>query len=846
MPVAVPIVMALAGATVSTATWATAIVATVMSIASYVVSMSMKQSEQEYDLAASTASTAASSATTSTVNGVLLNTESTDECLPLIYGPARVGINRVYRITNSDDNEYCHIVGTIGEGEIDGVLQVGGVDQIWFGDTLISDAMYSGLVTYEIYKGTASQNVCAALQAADPSWNDALRHTAYIYMKLKYDSDVFTSLPKITMLVKGLKVYNPSTGLTEYSDNPALCARDFITRSSRRGGMGISASRLDDDFFTAAAAYCTAKGWTCGLPITEYQAAADNLAQILSCFRGALIYSGNEYKLKYRDLNYETAVMDVNEHDVICSENGDSTLRIHQPSIFDTPNGVCIKFLDAELNYQSNEYVHADNDAIDADGGDYREEAITIKGINSLTNAMKMAFYHLERFRYNKTVDFGGHSRLIGLEPLDIINFTHNKPGWEDKQLRVETIGLDQDLNVQLSLVEEAVGFYDDIYDVSEHTAPDTNIISPNTRPPAVSGVTLTEQVYSFRERSFTRLLVSFTPPAASTYPYWAAADVWVKIGSGDYKYMTRVRDSYIIDPVNEGETYYIKLVSVNIWDVKQLYSTASEYSRTIEGKTTQPSNLSALTAIASGDTVILQATRVSDSDVEGYEARLGSVWVGGILFGYNKEPIINKSGVRPGTHTFVMSPKSNNGLYSASPPSASCEVFYPSGYSDKNSWSWDFSTGTHDNTEQTTYSTYNCLKCSHTSGVLTGIWTSPEYDLGSVKTVRVWGDFLTTFISAGNTWDAIFPSGTTWNSKAPQVTKWQELMAVETQAVILQAKIKWGTSSGSLTNEASFFEILAPEFTARYVQVEVTIIDNAAASNLYLKTLNMKAAYWT
>jgi hypothetical protein len=839
VPAAIPLIItaiAEGTAAITTGMVVTAIVGTMLQIAAYVVAQSMKPAEQETDLA---------SQTTTTNNGILLNTESTDECLPLVYGRTRVGINRVYRATSDTDNKYLHIVGTIAEGEIQGVVQEDSVDQIWLDDTLISDALYSGKTYYEIYNGTQTQNVSAALKAACPEWNDAMRGTAYIYLRLEYDEDVFTSVPKITMLIDGIKtIYNPSTEATEYTNNPALCARDFITRSSRRGGMGINESRLDDDSFAAAAAYCATKGWTCGLPINEYQAAADNLSQILSCFRGALIYSGNEYKLKYRDLNYETSVMDVDEHDVVCSETGESSLKIHQPSIFDTPNGVCIKFIDAELNYQSNEYVHADNALIEADG-DYREETITIKGINSLMNAMKMAYYQLERWRFNKTVDFNGHSRLLALEPMDLINLTHEIPGWESKQLRVENIGFDQNMGVEISLIEESVDFYDDEYDVSEHTKPDTSIIKPNTRPPAVTGVTLTEDVYYYRERSFTRLLISFTPPSASVYPFWKEAEVWVKIGTGDYKYMTRVRDNYIIDPVNEGETYYVKLVSVNIWDVKQLFSSASQYSKAIEGKTDQPTDLASLTAVASGDTVLLSAPRVSDPDIEGYEARLGSVWNGAILFGYNKEPLISKSGVRPGTHNFVMSPKSNNGLYSASPPTAQCTVFYPSGYSDKNSWSWDFSTGSHDNTEQTTYSGDNVLKCSHTDGVLSGTWTSPEYDLGSIKTVRVWGDFLTTFISAGNTWDAIFPSGQTWDDVAPAGTKWQDLVAIETKAVVLSAKIMWGDTSGNLTNEADFFEILAPEFSARYVQVEVTIIDPVEGSNLYLKTLNMKAAYW-
>ncbi len=289
MPAAIPLIItaiAEGTAAITAGMVVTAIVGTMLQIAAYVVAQAMKPSEQETDLA---------SQTTTTNNGILLNTESTDECIPLVYGRARVGINRVYRATSDTDNKYLHIVGTIAEGEIEGVVQEESVDQIWLDDTLISDELYSGLTYYEIYKGTQTQNVCAALQAACPEWNDALRGTAYIYLRLQYDQDVFTSVPKITMLIDGIKtIYNPSTELTEYTNNPALCARDFVIRSSRRGGMGISSSRLDDDSFAAAAAYCATKGWTCGLAITEYQAAADNLSQILSCFRGALIYSGNE------------------------------------------------------------------------------------------------------------------------------------------------------------------------------------------------------------------------------------------------------------------------------------------------------------------------------------------------------------------------------------------------------------------------------------------------------------------------------------------------------------------------------------------------------------------------
>lgn len=816
---------------------ASVVVSVAMSLASYVISSALNNASQESDLPNNTVSD----------RGQLVNSESTSEVIPLPYGRCRVGVNRVYRSLGGTDNEYIHIIGTISEGEIEGVVAVDEVDQIWLGEKLISDELFTGLVDYEIFNGGSDNtSVCATLKAACPDWDDYLPYTAYIYLKLKYDRNVFQGIPQITMLIDGLKVYNPSTELTAYSSNPALCARDFITRSARRGGMGIAASRLDDTTFTAAATYCSAKGWTIGLPICEDQSASDNLAQILSCFRGALIYSGTLYKLKYKDLNYETAIMDVDENDVVFS-GSESSLIISQPSIFDTPNGVCIKYIDEELNYQGNDYVLSDQELIEADGGDYREETVTINGINSLANVQQMAAYLLERLRYNKTVEHQGGSRLMALEPMDIINFTHEIPGWEDKVLRVERIGFDQDGNVKISYIEEDDSYYDDEYDVSEHTVPDTNIINPSTRPPSVTGVTLTEEVYYYRERSFTRLKIDFDPPAKATYPYWKGVKVWVKIGEGSYRYMTSVEDNYSIDPVNEGETYYVKLQSYSVWDVEELLSSVSEWSHLVIGKTERPADLPSFLAIASGDSVTLISPALTDPDIEGYEIRIGgNAWLGATLFGFYKAPMVRITGVKPGTHTFSMAAKGNNGLYSDTPSSASVTVFYPAGYSDKNSWAWDFSTGSHTNTEQDTYGGNNVLKCSHTDDVLTGNWLSPEYDLGSIKTVRVWGDFLTEFIGSENTWDDIFPSGDTWDDNAPKPTSWNQLQAIEALAAVLSATIYWGDTSGTLTNEADFFQILAPEFSARYVQVRVTITDNALGSQLYLKTLNMKAAYWS
>ena len=64
-----------------------------------------------------------------------------------------------------------------------------------------------------------------------------MRHTAYIYVRLVYDRDKFQSVPTITVGLKGLKIYNPITQVTEWTNDPALCTYDMLARSASRGGF---------------------------------------------------------------------------------------------------------------------------------------------------------------------------------------------------------------------------------------------------------------------------------------------------------------------------------------------------------------------------------------------------------------------------------------------------------------------------------------------------------------------------------------------------------------------------------------------------------------------------------
>ena len=779
--------------------------------------------------------------------GLLANAKTTDWDMPLIYGKCRVGVNIAYVGTTGEDNKYLHYIGIIGEGPIKGIVNEGEplADQLFFNGELWSDNHSEDDVYYEIFTGTSDQTVCSTLHDAIEEWTDPLRYTAYIYLRLKYDQDKWIKKPVITLTVEGLEVYDPEADTTEYSNNPALAVYDISTRSSKRGGMSIGGDRIDSDTVASVRDYCATKGWTANMVINKNNAVSDNVQLLLNCYRGGIIYSDLKFKFIFKDLNYEgDAVMSFAEEDILSKRS----LEIKPNSnMFDRPNCVKVIFYNSDKKHKEDTYQFPDSAAIAADG-DYREREIKLLGLSTLDKIQPMAYYYLERWRWGNVAEFGTISKAMSLDPHDLIEVTHSMAGWESQMLRVIGPSINPAGEVFLSCIEEKYSLYDDNYNPPPANQWHTTLLpDPLDPPPSPINVSHAEEVYYYRDRSFTRWKIDFDAPAPENYPFWDYAEIWVQIGSsGDYRYMTKSTSDYVLDPVEEGERYYVKLRSVSIYGVKENFDSACVVSKTIVGKTDMPTDLTGMTAVANGDTVTIYADKVSDPDIDGYEVRLGDAWDGAIFISFNKAPSIRMVGVRPGTHTFWMSPKDNAGNYSDNPVTATVTVFTPPGYTELatyGSWAWDFTTGTHDNTEHTTHDTEDALKCSHTDDVLTGSWESPTYDLGAVEKVRLWGDFRHDFSSSDTTWDGVAPSPITWEDLQAATRTWEEIFN-PTAAGIIQARLKYNDSDSDWDTAPYFdyFEILCAEVECRYVRVVITITDPTLDSNLYLLELNMSA----
>jgi hypothetical protein len=775
-------------------------------------------------------------------NGIQANTRSSKQPLGLLYGQSRLGCNIVFMSTSGENNEYLHIVGNLCEGEIQGFSdKVNGVDPLYLNDKIYTEFGAEN-VHYELFTGSATQGVCTTLQNDCPEWDEPQRYTAYIYVRLKYDPDYFQGgIPNVTVGLKGLKVDDPTPGRSAgYSNNPGLCTNDLLIRSPLRGGFGLSQARVSVTCVESSRVYCESKGWTSNIPLTEDQDIATNVQMMLNNFRGEILRSFGEYRILYRDLNYEAVVDHFDEDEDIV----EGSLSVSQPDIFDLPAAIKVWYYgeeggeDGESTYKEKSWTYKPPGAVINDGT-YAEKEIKCHGLSNLDLVQKMAYYLYERSRLNKTIAFTGPDRALRLDPIDLITVTSSKFGWTNKVARITGIVLDNNWNFRLTCDEEADGFYDEVYNPAVLPWYDTNLPTPR-RPASIINVSHYEEVYDYRNRSFTRWVIDFDLPEG---PWVDHARVYLRIGSGDYTFQTISKGGYKVDPAQEGVQYAVKFVTVNQAGQAQAESGAYVVSKIIIGKSALPSDLSSMTAVPNGDSVSIYADPVADPDIEGYEVRLGDAWEGAIFVSLNKNCSLRLSGVRPGTHRFWMAPKDNSGQYSSSPVSALVTVFVPVGLAvvpTYGAWTWNFASGSFDNTEMITYNSKLTLKCAHTGGRLDGTWQSPVYDMAAVRKVRVWGDFITYFISSATTFGGVAPDPVTWADLGADTKSFLEIFQ-PTEAGKVEATLYY-SSNGSDYNAVDFFQLLCAEVSARYVYVVLKITDPTLDASTYVQEMSMSA----
>ena len=594
---------------------------------------------------------------------------------------------------NDKKNQFIHMVVALAGHEVEEIESVflNETELTLDGDNYATNSEYIGSIdnqdTYlarvKTHTGSTTQTADSDLVSEVTNWTSdhRLRGIAYVYVRLQYNASKFPNgIPQVRCIIKGKKVYDPRTTLTEYSNNYALCVRDYLTNSSY--GLNASSSEIDDDSITAAANIAdesvdlnpsgTESRYTCNGVIDTSVNMIDNLNSLTSAGAGAV--SWTEGKFKVFAGSYDTPSVTIDEDwltDTI-------TVQARQPRQ-DLFNAVRGTFANPDKDWQPTDFAPITNSTYETqDGGEQIFRDIELPFTTSSQTAQRIAKILLEKSRQGIVATIPCNLKALQLSVWDTVSITIDQLGWSSKVFRVLSWDFNPEGGINLMVQEESSASYD--WDESTDAtvldaAPDTNLPDPSTAA-APTNLTLqsgTAQLFLRKDGTvFSRIKASWTIPndifvteggyieiqykksTASEYEKWGLVD-------GDSTFI------FILD-VEDGIEYDVRIRSINSRNVKSDFIEVTNY--TVIGKTTPPEDVGNFTVFSSANTVVFKWSAVSDIDLSGYEIRFGDTnkaWENlTTLTKATKGTQITSAAVPSGAYRFAIKAVDTSGNFSA------------------------------------------------------------------------------------------------------------------------------------------------------------------------------------
>jgi len=612
----------------------------------------------------------------------------------IIYGRARAGGAIVFQGTTGNNNKFYHQVIAYTGHEIEAFEEIyindarvtnlesdGNVKEIELPDGTTS-SRYDGKIRINKHLGSTDQVADSDLVNEVSNWTSQhrLRGIAYLYCRLKFDQDAFPNgPPQITATIRGKKVYDPRTDTVAWSDNPALCLRDYLTSDY---GLAEADANIDDDLVSTAADVCdqTAlngeKRYTCNGNFTTGETPYDAINDLLTSMGGLLWYAQGEWRMKPA---YWTEPEITLTEDDLRSEISVQTRHSRR----DNYNTVKGTFRGEETDWQVADFPEVTNQAfLNADGGQESVIDLELPFTDNSEEARRIGRIALERNRQQLTVQASWGLRAFQVQVGSIVNLSIDRFGWDQKAFEVSswTFGLtdNQDLQVQMTLREISESVFDEVDDGVVYEKDNTTLLSPFDVPPIGISASATTLVLREKLTNIINVVISSGRPEGidrvevefkeSTQPNEDFTSLGtgelglfraVDLDTGDYDFRARAINSFGV----KGEWEFLFGISAN-------------------GLLDPPDDVEGLTAEVNGPTIHLEWEPVPDLDLSYYRIRhsveeTGATWANATT-AVNKVPrpasavslptrpgtyhikAFDKSGVASGGYTSVVVPETN------------------------------------------------------------------------------------------------------------------------------------------------------------------------------------------
>lgn len=294
--------------------------------------------------------------------------------------------------------------------------------------------------------GSPSQTADARLKAYFPEWTDAHRAqgVAYLLCEFIYDETAFPSgLPNVTALVRGAKCYDPRSGLTQWTENPAVMMRHILTHPQFGKRSAISAA--EDARISAAANDCdTAFSYTGADSVQMYRAACvfpfgsparDALDDLAQSMGGEWAYSAGEFYLHAGV--YKTTVINLFDADLAVVQRSDGgsvsqtpiTINTHRPRN-EKINTVVARIWDQAAGYVQTPISPLRVDAyVTADGAEISQEVV-MPAVFYAYQAYHIAGIMLRDSRDPLTITLPFKLSAYPVEMFDTVTLVLSRYGW--------------------------------------------------------------------------------------------------------------------------------------------------------------------------------------------------------------------------------------------------------------------------------------------------------------------------------------------------------------------------------------------------------------------------------
>ena len=590
--------------------------------------------------------------------GILLNKQSNDANIPVVYGERLLGGTRGFLETSGTGNEFLYMALILCEGEINSIEQIRVDDKVVTFDGALSDNtqrsvassdsnFYKDAVSYitiEPHLGSDSQTASSLLSTLS-SWgsNHKLSGLAYLALKFKWNQDIFGGIPKVQAKIKGKKVVTLASDLSEssatFSANPAFCLLDYLR--NERYGKGIATSDIDLQSFRDASQVCITQVtpfsggsdinlFDCNAVLDTSKKIIENTRILLRGCRGFLPYTSGKYKLVIETTG--SASITLTEDDIF----GGYSLASEDKN--NKYNRVIVSFVNPDRNFQVDEVqfppiddsglTSADQHATmkTADGGFLLEGRFDFQTLTSPYQAEEMAEIILRRSREALKLNINAGGNAYDLAIGDIVNITHASIGFSAKAFRVNSISFNEDFTVGLNLIEHQNSHYTFATKGQVSSTPSTNLPDPFTIQPPAS-VTLTDEMIEYADGVvLTRLNILITASPDSFVQYYQVEAK--KTSESNFKIIssgTELRHEFL--NVIDGENYTVRAKAINALGVSSTFTSATH---TVVGATETPADVTDLSvSLVGSNQMELSWTPVADLDISWYEIRFQNVTSG-------------------------------------------------------------------------------------------------------------------------------------------------------------------------------------------------------------------------